>query len=381
MSVAQQCPDCGRLISFSNEVTNLLACQCGNVLFKNQGQVVKRSFYIIQQSNDIIQPGTEGKWESKNFKVTGRIRSWFDEFVFNYWTIIFNDGSTGYLGEGYGLYAIYEKYSIEKHLDSKTLASVKVGAKHNLNPSDTFFLERKNKADKWELEGEAWLPHDSSQFSVYEFGALDGRHIEVFDFYNNNVESFKVNYSSFKSLELTNTRPFQPAVKKINCGTCNTENEIKTFPYAQSFSCVNCKTRHSFHNGNFKSGKDRNKTDVGTNITLGAKGEIRGIIYEVIGFTLKEERNEYCSQWKEYTIYNPEEGFAFLSEYNGHWIYLKERCDAPVLHKERVETFVYDHEPYQLFNDYRFDIIKQYSANWCTIIKISTTTITSLLFL
>ena len=358
MSVAQQCPDCGRLISFSNEATNLIACQCGTVLFKNQGQILKRPYYIIQQFNDIIQPGTEGKWESKSFKVTGRIRSWYDEFVFNYWTIIFNDGSTGYLGEGYGIYAIYEKCSIERSLTSKTLDSLKVGAKRDLNPSDTFLLERKYKSNKWELEGEAWLPYESSQFSVYEFAALDGRHIEVFDFNSNNLESFKVSYTSFKTLEFTHTRPGQPAVKKINCETCKTENLIKTFPYAQSFSCVYCKSRHSLKDGmNFKSGKDRNKTDVGTNITLGTTGVIKGILYEVIGYTLKEERKVYRSQWKEYTLYNPEEGFAFLSEFDGHWIYIKERCDSPVLPKDRIETFVYDHEPFQIFNDYSFDIV------------------------
>jgi hypothetical protein len=72
---------------------------------------------------------------------------------------------------------------------------------------------------------------------------------------------------------------------------------------------------------------------------------------------LKEENNQYASRWNEYVLYNKEEGYAFLSEYNGHWIYVREQGNAPVLPRRNVTSFVFNKEPYQLYNSYTFSIV------------------------
>ncbi len=37
-----------------------------------------------------------------------------------------------------------------------------------------------------------------------------------------------------------------------------------------------------------------------------------------MGFVIKRD-NAYNFQWREYLLFNPYKGYAFLSEYNGHW--------------------------------------------------------------
>lgn len=90
---------------------------------------------------------------------------------------------------------------------------------------------------------------------------------------------------------------------------------------------------------------------------IGSRGKVKGIDYELIGFTLKEEANQYHARWKEYTLYNRHEGYAFLSEYAGHWVYLREQGKAPVLKGGKVQHMVYEGEDFQLYNGYSFKIL------------------------
>ena len=354
----QQCPACSRILHFSHRETTLLQCTCGCVIQRKEGSLVKKSFQIIRQPVAIIQPGTEGRWNGKTFKVSGRFRAWIKESVYNYWTIIFEDDTIGYLGEGYGLYAVYQKADMEPVLRSALPDHTEVGAQHELYRGETFLLEYKHTCYKWELEGEVYLPECDPSFPIFEFAATDGRHIEAIAFNKNHVETFNVSYVSFTSLQLTHTRTWEPDAKEMRCTSCSKQNTVKTFPYTQSYACVHCGARYVLEEtGNFEGLKQRNRTETYSAITLGASALLRGIRYEVMGYALKEESNIYHSKWKEYTLFNPQEGFAFLSEYNGNWIYLREQGNTPVLEHQSATKFTYGNEPFQLFNQYGYTTV------------------------
>lgn len=355
----QTCPSCSRLIQFTHEKTNLVQCDCGSTYHRIDGQCAPRNMYLILQPSDSIQPGTEGSWNGRSFKVLGRVRAWIEEFVFNYWTIVYSDGQLGYLGEGYGLYAIYEEIEVERRLSTAVLNEVKAGGRRDLFSDTPFVVERQYTCYKWELEGEAYLPEAPSTFRTFEFAAVDGRRIEVMEWGKNNVSCFKVHYLQRADLAFKGLRERPQPVKTMPCKKCSKPNDLRAYPYAQSFSCVHCGGRHSLGDGgDFKLQGQGDKIDSPPNITLGTKGTVRGIKYEVIGYAVKEENNAYQSQWTEYTLYNAAEGFAFLSEYNGHWIYVRERGDAPVVEREHQDYFTYDGEPFQLFNRYGFQTVK-----------------------
>ncbi|MBL8176932.1 MAG: DUF4178 domain-containing protein [Bryobacterales bacterium] len=55
-------------------------------------------------------------------------------------------------------------------------------------------------------------------------------------------------------------------------------------------------------------------------IPLGTRGKLRGDLYEVIGFQVRElVVDAVAYQWREYLLFNPYKGFRYLTEYNGHW--------------------------------------------------------------
>ena len=353
----QQCPSCGRVVSFSGAETTILQCACGTVINRKEGGLLlSKPFYLVQNPGDVIQPGTEGSFQGKSFTVLGRFRCWFESSVFNYWTIVFSDGELAYLGEGYGLYAILRKTTVDRLLTSSYLTGMTIGSKRDLVNGENFLLEKCSRCYRWEVEGEIWLPECNDQFTVYDFAAKSGRRITLMQFLPDLVLPFDVQFVSHAELRLTNTRSEGFEVKSFTCEHCEHKIEVKTYPFAQSCACPSCGLQYELKKDGFKSTKKYPDLDTGPVITLGCRGELKGISYEVIGFALKEENNQYHAQWKEYTLYNREEGYAFLSEYEGHWTYVRERGVAPVLTHDNVHNFVYEGEDFQLYNAYTFTI-------------------------
>ena len=60
---------------------------------------------------------------------------------------------------------------------------------------------------------------------------------------------------------------------------------------------------------------------------------VRGDEYDVIGF---QERttvtvDQMPESWREYLLFNPAKGFRYLTEYNGHWNYIKPIQSMPAM--------------------------------------------------
>jgi len=65
-------------------------------------------------------------------------------------------------------------------------------------------------------------------------------------------------------------------------------------------------------------------------VPLGARGRLRGETFEVIGYlrrAITVEGVDY--EWDEYLLFNPYKGFRWLTEYNGHWNYVKTVTHPP----------------------------------------------------
>lgn len=355
-SSIQQCPACSRVVSFSGSETNIKLCDiCGAVLHKKDtGELYAKTRWVILEKNDAIQIGTSGQWNGENFLVLGRIRTWFSESVYNYWTIKFDGGKECWLAEGYGMYALMTRIP-PVNISFQKIDTVKVGEKLTLLEEE-FIPQRNEKCLRWEMEGEISMPGEEETFRILEFGIQEKRHVEVFYFSKTNLVAFETTYTSFSDLHFKNLHTPVPSGKTFTCSQCSNTITLRAYPYSQSCACPNCNSAYTLNDNKDFSRGERYRPDRDIRIPLGAKGNIKGIEYEVIGFAEKEERNAYHSQWREYTLYNPYEGFAFLSEYDGHWIYVRETCEAPVLSGLSTKSFEFGNEPFQLFNGYSYKI-------------------------
>lgn len=354
-----QCPDCSRLLHFTSDKTTITTCaSCGTVVWRHTDRtIVAKPQYPILEKNDIIQPGTTGIWEEKKFIVLGRFRAWFEEAVFNYWTICFEDEEIAWLTEGYGIYSIMRPIPLIENISSQSLYSLNTGSSKELIPGKRFVLRKKQNTVKWEIEGELFAPGNESALRVLDFGATDGLHISLFEWGRHNIFSYQEFPASFASLHLNQLREHTYSEKNFACRKCSQTIHVKTFPYAQSCACKDCGLSYELKDGlDFR--KDEMKKVLHTiYLPLGSTGTIDGIRYEVIGYARKQEQNSYHSEWTEFTLFNPQEGFAFLSEYEGNWIYIRERIDSPVLLNQNVNEFDYNKELFHLFNSYTHKVI------------------------
>ena len=359
-SIIQTCPECSRVLSFSSSNTNIIVCHsCYSTINRNtDGSLVKKPHFTILNNRGIIQPGSTGKWEKKDFTVLGRFRAWFEESVFNYWTIVFADGENAWLGEGYGIYSVLTGDPNATKLTSSDFQNDNIGKLRTLNSKDQYILEKKYRSVKFEVEGELYIPDNTvSSFRMLEYSNELGKNLVYFEFGKENILAYAVTYLDFKDLQLQGLREHDYTGKTFTCTACSLPIHVKTFPFAQSCACTSCGAQYSLNEiGDFKKEK-KTRTDEVIYLPLGSSGEIDDTKYEVIGYVEKEEDNMYHSKWHEYTLYNPQQGYSFLSEYEGNWIFIRETCNSPVLLNQNEKSFEIGGEPFQLFNSYTYKVL------------------------
>lgn len=116
----------------------------------------------------------------------------------------------------------------------------------------------------------------------------------------------------------------EPAL--MNCPACRNELRITMHLLTKSAVCDKCSTLFDTENYSkickLKGGKKKPA------IQPGAKAVIKGTEYRVCGNILKKEDNQ-AVYWYEYLLFNPVKGFASLSEYTGHWIFITDTNRHP----------------------------------------------------
>jgi hypothetical protein len=355
-----QCPTCSRAVHYRSKETRLNVCSCGQVINRlDSDHLVPKPAFTLPDHNDLVQIGTAGKYTDQTFEVIGRFRLWLSESVYNYWTILFDDGTPAFLAEGYGMYAIMKRMVPEQAITASDVSRLDVSDSVSLTNEVPWYLQRRDKAWKYEVEGEVWMPECSDQFQLFDFYARGHLHAEAIRYLDDYIVFYHIDFVDYPSLTLQNLNENPPAPKEVLCTNCNTTIAVKTFPYAQSCSCTSCGTRFAFKDAGsgFRTLKKDTENDNALAIPLGSKGNVKGIDYEVIGYALKEEDNAEAARWKEYVLYNRAEGYAFLSEYGGSWLYARERGNSPVIGSNSPDSILYRGEEYDLYNRYAIRIV------------------------
>jgi hypothetical protein len=133
-----------------------------------------------------------------------------------------------------------------------------------------------------------------------------------------------------------------------SCPSCKHENELRGRSVTRALTCAKCKSYFRLKiRGDEKFAKfNENHIPV---LPLFSKGKINGITYQVMGFTVKREKYSY--KWREYHLFNPLVGMAYLSEYDGHWNLYKSYVGNP-MNTSIDFTFQHETEKYRLYQKY-----------------------------
>lgn len=349
------CPFCRHTETIPSGMFNLIACsRCGQVSRLMEGQVLHGASKLEKAAASVsgLKPGTKGHWNGNSFTITGRTACWFGAWMVNYWTLLLEDGHFLLLEEAAGKYAIWHKKAPGKIKADEQVFQLKPGVgKVTIFPGKNYQLYRKSTARKMEAEGICYAFDDDGSFKLYELYSGDGaRYNFVSQLKGGQTPGFEVTPVERATLALENTNAPASPEHSIECGTCKHLIQLKTHPYAQSVVCGHCGTYWSLKGGTTVKERGKRQDNMPA-IELYAKGILKDVEYQLTGFCVKADPDGY--EWREYSLFNPEKGFAFLSEFNGHWMFLQELDAFPKYKSLNAHSITAeDGEEYLLYNRY-----------------------------
>jgi hypothetical protein len=112
-----------------------------------------------------------------------------------------------------------------------------------------------------------------------------------------------------------------PKAQALQCPNCGGTVELRGHGQALNAVCVQCLSVLDTSTPALRvlqQFQDRRRHV--PRIPLGSRGKLSGVVYEAIGFQVRQiVVDGVAYQWAEYLLYNPYQGYRYLTEYQGHW--------------------------------------------------------------
>ena len=119
------CPNCGAEVVFRSAALPARVCDYCRTMLVRSGDALTMLGKAAELPFDVspIQIGTAGRFEGQGFQVIGRVRWGWTDGSWNEWLLLFDDGSSAWLGEAMGQYML---------LRERPLKEVRAGAVRTL---------------------------------------------------------------------------------------------------------------------------------------------------------------------------------------------------------------------------------------------------------
>jgi hypothetical protein len=137
------------------------------------------------------------------------------------------------------------------------------------------------------------------------------------------------------------------------CPQCKAKIPSYEGGHARYLSCGVCLSYFKYENNQFVKYLDYKKT-VNIIIPIGTKGSYKNKKYQIVGALQVKESNA-AYYWTEYVLKAEDGTYDFLSEYEGHWCFVKEIENFT--RSKQTTTFRYKERDYTYFNYYKTLIV------------------------
>ncbi|MBS1611914.1 MAG: DUF4178 domain-containing protein [Bacteroidetes bacterium] len=128
--------------------------------------------------------------------------------------------------------------------------------------------------------------------------------------------------------------------------------QLYTHAQAKNCGCISCGNYYRINGGNLQFVEKKRLPAEPPVLSVGKKGTIKEFTYIVTAHVIKKD-TRYNFSWNEYTLFHPVEGYVYISEYNGHWMFL-----SPV----NFATAIADNATEQDYNKSKYRLYSKYSA-------------------
>lgn len=320
------CPNCGGPIRFLWSGAVQTTCPyCSSILVRHDLDLEKVGVVSdLPATTSPIQIGTQGRYRDRNFTVVGRIVYEYERGTWSEWHLAMADGSSGWLSDAMAEYAVSFQHPTQSPLPPA--GSLRPGVKVRRGDAVyqvTAITPARYRGVEGELPFEYW---DKAEVPFADLRTGDGRFATI-DYSEEPPLLFLGEFVEFASLGLSNLRHEEETLTRVegarglNCPNCGTAVTLRDPANAVNVACSSCGSILDATSATLKVlQRHKRKERIKPRIPLGSTGSLKGKDWEVLGFqvrTISVEGTDYS--WREYLLRNREEGYRYLTEYDGHW--------------------------------------------------------------
>jgi hypothetical protein len=323
---ATSCPNCGGPVEFRwADAVQTVCTYCSSVLVRHDVALERVGVVSAPPSaNSRIQLGTRGSFRGTAFTVVGRLAYEWDRGAWNEWHLLTADGGSAWLAEADGEYSVTVR--VKPEVDPTPAQSVEVGEAFEWGGA-RYQVTEVVWARYTGTEGE--LPfeyHDKTEVLFADLRTEDGRAATI-DYSETPPLVFAGWYATWDALQLTELRELAaPTVAgdaraAMQCPACGGPVQVRAAGHSVTVACGQCGSVLDAADPELRVLQQvQERMRVEPRIPLGSRGRLHGVEWEVIGFQARQMMEEGIAYpWREYVLFNPERGFRYLTEENGHW--------------------------------------------------------------
>jgi Domain of unknown function (DUF4178) len=319
MTVAN-CPSCGAQVEFAIGTSSVVVCNtCRSVVARtDRGVEDHGKVAALIETGSPLQLGATGNYRGRAFRIMGRTQlrhqagGMWDE-----WYAAFDDESWGWIAEAQGRFYITFRTADD---DAPPYESLTLGAR----VLDDFTVAEIGTAAIIAAQGE--LPYKPTPGAEYPYADLTGpeRRFATIDYSETPPLVFKGAEATLSQLGITEgaRASARARLTTLNCTQCGGALDLKAPDQAERIWCPYCGSGHDVTQGKLQFFRKLEKSQVEPIIPLGTTGTIDGAAYVVAGFMERAVRLDRDYFWTEYLLYNPEQGYRWLVQSDGHWSFV-----------------------------------------------------------
>ena len=330
------CPSCGGPLRFRGATSIVAVCgYCKSTLVREGVKLedIGKQAELLEDHSP-IRVGAAGKHRGRNFQVVGRIQYKYADGVWNEWHVVFDDGKSAWLSDAsreYTMTYLAPPAFVPAFTELKPGDEVKIGQKSfsvgNVEAGEVvagegelpFKFQSGWKANVADLRGE------KNEFATIDYSE-DPPHVYVGE---------KLPFGAFAFSGLRDPEALGGFHKgkalAFKCPGCGAPVE-KRLTTTEVVACGSCGTVSDVSKGvgELVQKNELNVAAFRPSIPVGATGKWNGIAWEIVGYMRRGIHVDGESyEWGEYLLHNVEEGYAWLSEYAGHFSFIRNAAETP----------------------------------------------------
>jgi hypothetical protein len=344
------CPNCGAPVEFRSAASASAVCTFCRSTLVREGEALRRIGQSAELFDDFtpLQIGASGRFQGEAFMLVGRLQLGTEEGPWNEWHAVFDSGRDGWLSEDNGRYVF--AFDAPAPPDAPLLAMLRPGAPVTA-AGRPWSVGSVVQAKLLAAEGELLQPPQPGRsFLVADLRSTAGE-VATLDESVPGTPHWSIGRSvALAELKMSGLREASEktlAARSAQCPSCGAPLTI-TLATTQSIVCGNCKSVVDLSQGigpDMAHYAQEQAREPG--IPLGRSGPLSAapgeppLAWQVVGYV---ERIEVASEsggdgsegWREYLLWNRNEGFAFLVDTNEGWSFVRTLTGTPTVRGERA---------------------------------------------